>query len=70
MKDKPKISVLMASYNTDFFLLKRAIDSALNQSFQDFELIIIDDGSNNDKQNQLLNVSCVECTAPFRVQGF
>ena len=45
----------MASYNTDFLLLKRAIDSALNQSFQDFELIIIDDGSNNDKQNQLLN---------------
>lgn len=45
----------MAVYNTDFFLIKRAIDSVLNQDFQDFELLIIDDGSDNDIQNQLLN---------------
>ena len=55
MKNSVKVSVLMALYNTDFSLVKRAIDSVLNQDFQDFELIIIDDGSNNDQQNKLLD---------------
>jgi glycosyltransferase involved in cell wall biosynthesis len=55
MEKKVKISVLMATYNTDFFLIKRAVDSVLNQDFQDFELIIIDDGSHNDTQNELFD---------------
>ncbi len=55
MKDKPKISVLMSVYNTDFQLVKRALDSVLNQDFQDFELIVIDDGSDKDPDNNLLN---------------
>jgi glycosyltransferase involved in cell wall biosynthesis len=44
----------MAVYNTDFFYIKRAIDSVLNQDFQDFELIIIDDGSNDHNREFLL----------------
>jgi glycosyltransferase involved in cell wall biosynthesis len=51
----PKISVLMAVYDTDFDLIKRAIDSVLHQDFQDFEMIVIDDGSKNGTQNQLLD---------------
>ena len=39
------ISVLMAVFNTSFELAKRAIDSVLQQDFQDFELIVLDDGS-------------------------
>jgi glycosyltransferase involved in cell wall biosynthesis len=45
MLKQVKISVLMAVFNTDFSYIKRAIDSVLIQDFQDFELIIIDDGS-------------------------
>ena len=49
-----KISVLMAVYNTDFSYIKRAIDSVLIQDFQDFELIIIDDGSTVTNRESLL----------------
>jgi glycosyltransferase involved in cell wall biosynthesis len=38
------ISVLMPVYNADIFI-KDTIDSVLNQTFQDFELLIMDDGS-------------------------
>ena len=40
----PFFSVLMPVYNSQKFL-RRAVDSVLNQSFQDFELIIVDDCS-------------------------
>lgn len=42
--DSPKVSVIMPVYNAEFYL-SEAIDSILNQSFKDFEFIIIDDGS-------------------------
>jgi glycosyltransferase involved in cell wall biosynthesis len=46
MKD-PKISVLMPVYNAARFL-NESIESILNQTFFDFEFIIIDDGSTDD----------------------
>lgn len=43
----PKISVLMSVYNGSRYL-KESVDSILNQSFTDFELIIIDDCSTDN----------------------
>ena len=54
MLKQVKISVLMAIYNTDFSYIKRAIDSVLIQDFQDFELIIIDDGSTVTNRESLM----------------
>ena len=45
----PKISIIFTSYNHHQFL-SRAIDSILNQTYQDFELIIIDDESTDGSQ--------------------
>ena len=44
MINNPKISVLMPAYNTEKYI-SEAIESILNQTFKDFEFIIIDDGS-------------------------
>lgn len=41
---KPEISIIVPIYNTENYL-KRCIDSILNQSFTDFELILVNDGS-------------------------
>jgi glycosyltransferase involved in cell wall biosynthesis len=54
MQDNVVVSVLMSVYNTEFRFVKRALDSVLQQGFQGFELIIIDDGSTNDDANQIL----------------
>jgi len=43
----PAISVLMPVYNAERFLAE-AIDSILNQTFTDFEFLIIDDGSSDN----------------------
>jgi glycosyltransferase involved in cell wall biosynthesis len=40
----PKVTVLMSVYNGEKYL-KEAIDSIINQTFSDFEFLIIDDGS-------------------------
>lgn len=49
----PMVSVILPNYNHSKFLTKR-IDSILNQTYQDFELIILDDCS-TDNSWHLLN---------------
>lgn len=44
MLSNPKITVLMPVYNCELYI-KEALDSILNQTFSDFEFIIIDDAS-------------------------
>ena len=40
----PKISIIIPNYNTEKYL-PRCLDSLIHQSFQDIEIIVIDDGS-------------------------
>ena len=44
MNTTPKISVIVPVYNAEKYL-RRCIDSILSQTFTDFELLLIDDGS-------------------------
>ena len=66
---KPMLTVVMPVYNAALYL-KEAVDSILNQTFKDFELLIINDGSTDyslqiiksydDKRIRLINneVNC------------
>jgi glycosyltransferase involved in cell wall biosynthesis len=50
----PKISVIIPSYNHATFIAE-AIQSVLNQTFQDFEILIIDDCSKDDSTHIINN---------------
>lgn len=54
MTKNPKISCIMPAYNAGKYL-KVAIDSILNQTFKDFELIIINDGSSDNTEDIILS---------------
>ncbi|MBR1386163.1 MAG: glycosyltransferase [Bacilli bacterium] len=45
-----KLSIIVPNYNNDLYI-KRCIISILKQKFTDFELIIIDDGSNDESKS-------------------
>ena len=50
--DSPKVSVIVPTYNRAD-RLERALNSIVSQTYQDFELIVVDDGS-TDKTYQLM----------------
>jgi glycosyltransferase involved in cell wall biosynthesis len=50
---KPLINIIIPTYNREL-TIKRAIDSVLNQTYTNFKLIVIDDGS-SDNTKQILD---------------
>nr|WP_289301936.1 glycosyltransferase [Sporofaciens musculi] len=45
----------MSNYNTEPVMFRMAIESILNQTLQDFELILIDDKSTNEKSKNIID---------------
>ena len=50
-----KISVVMPVYNAKEEYLREAIESILNQTYTDFEFIIVNDGSTNNSEEVILS---------------
>lgn len=51
---KPKISIIMPVYNVDRIWLQKAVDSVLNQLYENWELCICDDASTKKHVRQVL----------------
>ena len=51
--NNPKVSVIIPNYNYEAFLRER-IESVINQSFQNFEIIVLDDCS-TDNSREIIN---------------
>lgn len=62
MENRNKVTVLMSEYNTKKEQLKQAIESILNQTYTNFELIIIDDCSNEE------NIKIIESYKDDRIR--
>lgn len=48
--NNPKVSVVIPVFNTDKYL-RQCLDSVINQTFQDIEIIIVNDGSTDNSVN-------------------
>ncbi len=60
----PQISIIVAIYNSEKYI-SRCLDSIKNQTFKDFEVLLVDDGS-NDKSGEICD-EYAKCDSRFKV---
>ena len=49
----PKISIIVPMYNSEKYI-KKCLESILNQTYEDFEVLLVNDGS-TDKTESIVN---------------
>ena len=45
---KPDITIIVITYNTPDYYLEKCIESIVNQTYKNIEILVVDDGSKND----------------------
>jgi glycosyltransferase involved in cell wall biosynthesis len=65
---QPKVSVVIPCFNLAEYL-DEAIDSVLAQTFQDFEILVVDDGSNDPYTKNKLSSLNKPCVRVFRSEN-
>ncbi|MEA5533264.1 glycosyltransferase family 2 protein [Crocosphaera sp. XPORK-15E] len=68
MNKKPLISVILCNYNYGQFI-GQAIDSVINQTYSNFELIIVDDGSTDDSKKVINSYKDHRIQTVFKENG-
>ena len=77
MNNKPLVSVIIANYNAEKFL-RESLNSVLNQSIENIEIILVDDNSTDKSKNiafelassdDRLKVVCLEKIRGHRAHG-
>ena len=54
---QPLVSAIITTYNRDVLIVKRALDSIINQTYNNIEIIIVNDCPNNAKNhNDIINL--------------
>ena len=59
IKDNKKISCLMSIYNGENYL-EKSVESILNQTYDNFEFLIINDGSNDNTDTILKDLKAID----------
>lgn len=54
MKKSPLVSVLTTTFNADF-TIKQTLNSIADQTYQNFEIVVVDDGSKDRTVNVIEN---------------
>lgn len=57
ISNKPLVSVIMATYNEKPNIIKSSIQSILDQSYSNFELLIFDDSTNVETKSAIDDMS-------------
>lgn len=52
---EPLVSVIMSTYNESLDELRKSVDSVLNQTYKNFEFIIVNDNPENEQLDSFLN---------------
>ncbi|MFM7429275.1 MAG: glycosyltransferase family 2 protein, partial [Flammeovirgaceae bacterium] len=55
MTNNPFFSIVIPTYNRANFISK-AIESVLAQSFKDFEIVVVDDGSTDETEQVVMSI--------------